>query len=29
MDPSTRPPAARGGYGQGRVLAGPLARFWR
>lgn len=29
MDPSTRPPAARAGYEQGRDLAGPLTRFWR
>jgi len=28
MDPSTRPPAARAGYGQGRALAGQLAEFW-
>jgi NTE family protein len=26
---STRPPAARAGYGQGGVLAGPLTEFWR
>ena len=29
MDPSTRPPAARAGYGQGRVLAEQLIEFWR
>ena len=29
MDPSTRPPAARAGYGQGRALAGQLTGFWR
>jgi NTE family protein len=29
MDPSTRPPAARAGYGQGRALAGQLSDFWR
>jgi NTE family protein len=29
MDPSTRPPAARAGYDQGRALAGPLTGFWR
>jgi len=29
MDPSTRPPAARAGYDQGRALAGPLTEFWR
>jgi NTE family protein len=29
MDPSTRPPAARAGYDQGRALAGQLAEFWR
>ncbi len=29
LDPSTRPPAARGGYDQGRALAGRLAEFWR
>jgi NTE family protein len=29
MDPSTRPPAARAGYGQGRTLAGQLTEFWR
>jgi NTE family protein len=29
MDPSTRPPAARAGYNQGRALAGPLTEFWR
>jgi NTE family protein len=29
MDPSTRPPAARAGYGQGQALAGPLTEFWR
>ncbi|MDQ0643583.1 patatin-like phospholipase family protein [Microbacterium murale] len=27
LDPSTRPPAARGGYAQGRALAGRLAEF--
>jgi NTE family protein len=27
MDPSTRPPAARAGYGQGRRLAGQLTEF--
>ncbi len=27
-DPSTRPQAARGGYGQGRALAELLAEFW-
>ncbi|MFC5502078.1 patatin-like phospholipase family protein [Lysinimonas soli] len=27
-DPSTRPQAARGGYQQGRALAGSLAGFW-
>lgn len=27
-DPSTRPQAARGGYEQGRGLAGSLAEFW-
>jgi NTE family protein len=26
---STRPPAARAGYDQGRVAAGPLTEFWR
>jgi NTE family protein len=29
MDLSTRPPAARAGYNQGRGLAGHLTRFWR
>lgn len=29
MDPSTRPPAARAGYSQGRALAGRLTEFWR
>ncbi|MCU1585104.1 MAG: patatin-like phospholipase family protein [Microbacteriaceae bacterium] len=29
LDPSTRLPAARGGYDQGRALAGQLAEFWR
>jgi len=29
MDPSTRPPAARAGYDQGRALAGQLTDFWR
>jgi NTE family protein len=29
MDPSTRPPAARAGYDQGKALAGQLAEFWR
>ena len=29
MDPSTRPPAARAGYGQGRAVAGQLTEFWR
>jgi len=29
MDPSTRPPAARAGYGQGRALAEQLTGFWR
>ncbi len=29
MDPSTRPPAARAGYSQGRALAGQLTAFWR
>jgi NTE family protein len=29
MDLSTRPPAARAGYDQGRALAGPLTEFWR
>jgi len=28
MDPSTRPPAARAGYNQGRALAGQLTGFW-
>lgn len=29
LDPSTRRPAARGGYEQGRALAESLADFWR
>lgn len=29
MDPSTRPPAARAGYNQGRTLAEQLTEFWR
>ena len=29
MDLSTRPPAARAGYSQGRALAGQLTEFWR
>ena len=29
MDPSTRPPAARAGYNQGRALAEHLTEFWR
>jgi NTE family protein len=29
LDPSTRLPAARGGYDQGRVLADQLTEFWR
>ncbi|HEX7660945.1 MAG TPA: patatin-like phospholipase family protein [Pseudonocardiaceae bacterium] len=29
MDPSTRPPAARAGYGQGGALAERLTEFWR
>ena len=29
MDLSTRPPAARAGYNQGRALAGQLTGFWR
>jgi NTE family protein len=29
MDPSTRPPAARAGYNQGRGLAEQLTAFWR
>jgi NTE family protein len=29
LDPSTRLPAARGGYDQGRALAGQLTEFWR
>ncbi len=29
MDPSTRPPAARAGYNQGRPFAGQLTEFWR
>jgi NTE family protein len=28
MDPSTRPPAARAGYAQGRALAAQLTEFW-
>lgn len=28
LDPSTRPPAARGGHAQGLALAGRLAAFW-
>jgi len=28
MDPSTRPPAARAGYDQGRALGGRLCEFW-
>jgi NTE family protein len=28
MDRSTRPPAARAGYDQGRGLAGHLTTFW-
>jgi NTE family protein len=28
MDPSTRPPAARAGYDQGRAVAGQLTEFW-
>jgi len=28
MDPSTRPPAARAGYNQGKALAGQLTEFW-
>jgi NTE family protein len=28
MDPSRRPPAARNGYRQGKVLAEPLGHFW-
>ena len=28
MDPSTRPPAARAGYDQGRARAGQLTEFW-
>jgi NTE family protein len=28
MDLSTRPPAARAGYDQGRALAGQLTEFW-
>jgi NTE family protein len=28
LDPSTRLPAARGGYAQGRSLAGQLSEFW-
>ena len=29
MDLSTRPPAARAGYDQGKALAEPLGHFWR
>ena len=29
MDLSTRPPAARAGYDQGRALAEQLTEFWR
>ncbi|MFB2598495.1 patatin-like phospholipase family protein [Herbiconiux sp. P17] len=29
MDPSTRPPAARAGFDQGRAIAGQLGGFWR
>ena len=29
MDLSTRPPAARAGYDQGKALAGQLTEFWR
>jgi NTE family protein len=29
MDPSTRPPAARAGYNQGRALGEQLTEFWR
>jgi len=29
MDPSTRPPAARAGYDQGRAVAAQLSDFWR
>jgi NTE family protein len=29
MDPSTRPPAARAGYNQGRAIAEHLIEFWR
>jgi NTE family protein len=29
MDPSTRPPSARAGFRQGRLLAHSLAGFWR
>jgi len=29
MDPSTRPPAARAGYDQGRAVAEQLTEFWR
>jgi len=29
MDPSLRPPAARGGYQQGTNLAEQLTEFWR
>lgn len=28
MDPSTRPPAARAGYNEGRALAKQLTEFW-
>jgi NTE family protein len=29
MDPSTRPPAARAGFDQGRTLTDQLTEFWR
>jgi NTE family protein len=29
MDPSTRPPAARAGYKQGRTLADQISKLWR
>jgi NTE family protein len=29
MDPSTRPPAARAGYGQGKAVARQFTGFWR
>jgi NTE family protein len=29
MDPTTRPPAARAGYNQGKALAQQLGEFWR